>query len=96
MKSGPVAWVVGSINQELILMRELRQGKGFVAADVPPELAFLPAFKEACMAIDPVERFRVGLEVLLAGIEAQLDPLVPASASADRRAYDSNTHSKGE
>ena len=90
------AWLVGSINQELNLMRELRQGKGFVAADVPPELAFLPAFKEACVAIDPFERFTVGLEVLLAGIEAQLDPAAPASPSADRRAYDSSTHSKGE
>ena len=66
------AWLVGAINQELTLMRELRQGKGFVAADVPVELAFLPAFKEACLAIEPAERFSAGLEVILNGIEAAL------------------------
>ena len=67
------AWLVGSINQELTLMRELRMGKGFVAADVPAELAFLPAFKEACLAMDPAERFGAGLAVILAGVEASLD-----------------------
>jgi len=67
------AWLVGSINQELTLMRELRLGKGFVASDVPPELAFLPAFKEACLAMDPAERFGAGLAVILAGVEASLD-----------------------
>jgi hypothetical protein len=71
------AWLVGAINQELILMRELRQGRGFAAADVPAELAFLPAFNEACLAIPAIERFTTGLEVLLAGIEAQLDPARP-------------------
>lgn len=66
------AWLVGAINQELTLMRELRQGKGFVPADVPSELAFLPAFKETCLAIDPADRFRAGLEVILAGVQAAL------------------------
>jgi AcrR family transcriptional regulator len=66
------AWLVGAINQELTLMRELRQGKGFVAADVPAELAFLPGFKEACLGIDPAERFRAGLAVILDGVEAAL------------------------
>jgi len=67
------AWLVGAINQELTLLRELREGKGFVAADVPAELAFLPAFKEACLAMDPTERFAAGLDVLLAGVEASLE-----------------------
>ena len=66
------AWLVGAINQELTLMRELRQGKGFVAADVPDELAFLPGFKEACLAMDPAERFRTGLSVILDGVDAAL------------------------
>jgi AcrR family transcriptional regulator len=66
------AWLVGAINQELTLMRELRKGKGFVPADVPPELAFLPDFKAACLAIDPVERFAAGLDVMLSGVEASL------------------------
>jgi AcrR family transcriptional regulator len=66
------AWLVGAINQELTLMRELRQGKGFVAADVPVELAFLPAFKAASLAIEPVERFNAGLDVILSGVEASL------------------------
>jgi AcrR family transcriptional regulator len=66
------AWLVGAINQELTLMRELRQGKGFVAADVPVELAFLPGFKEACLAMDPADRFRAGLAVILDGVDAAL------------------------
>ena len=73
------AWLVGAINQEFTLMRELRQGKGFVAADVPDELAFLPAFKEACLATDPADRFRTGLTVILDGVEAAL---------ADRAGHD--------
>ena len=85
------AWLVGAINQELILMRELRQGKGFVSTDVPAELAFLPRFKEACLATDPLERFTVGLEVLLAGVEAQLDRAAAASPPGAPRAYDSDT-----
>jgi AcrR family transcriptional regulator len=67
------AWLVGAINQELTLMRELRMGKGFVAADVPPELAFLPGFKQTCLAIDPAERFAAGLDVILRGVEAALN-----------------------
>jgi AcrR family transcriptional regulator len=67
------AWLVGAINQELTLMRELQQGKGFAAADVPPEFAFLPGFKAMCLAIDPAERFAAGLDVVLAGVEASLD-----------------------
>jgi len=74
------AWLVGAINQELNLMRELRKGKGFVVADVPAELAFLPAFKATCLATDPVERFTTGLEVILSGVEAQLQLTRPASA----------------
>ena len=32
---------------------------------------YAPAFKTACLAVDPLERFTPGLEVILAGIEAQ-------------------------
>jgi AcrR family transcriptional regulator len=66
------AWLVGAIHQELTLMEELRMGKGFVPTDVPPELAFLPEFKALCLAIDPVDRFAAGLDVILRGVEAAL------------------------
>jgi AcrR family transcriptional regulator len=66
------AWLVGTINQEQILMKELMAGKGFDRGDLAPDLAFLADFKDACLATTPEERFAAGLEVLLAGIETQL------------------------
>jgi len=61
------AWLVGAISQELNLMRELRKGRGFVAASVPPELAFPPACKAPVRATGPVQRIPAGPRVPLTG-----------------------------
>ena len=41
-------------------------------ADVPDALTPIVDFRDACMAQSPEERFSVGLEIVLAGVEARL------------------------
>lgn len=41
-------------------------------ADVPDVLASIAEFRDACLATSPEARFSLGLEILLAGIEARL------------------------
>jgi AcrR family transcriptional regulator len=66
------SWLHGAVTQELGLMAELRQGEGFQADDVPPELAGVVEFKEACLTWSDEDRFAAGLDVLLAGFETLL------------------------
>jgi len=68
------AWLIGAVTQEHGLMRSLEAGEGFSDEDVPPELAGLVDFKHACVGTPSDDRFRNGLEVVLAGIEARLAP----------------------
>lgn len=64
------AWVVGAVEQELRLICRIRAGEGFNEADLPPELGFLPAFRDRCIGDSPEDRFRQGLDILMVGIEA--------------------------
>jgi AcrR family transcriptional regulator len=73
-------WVIGTIEQELNLMRALRAGAGFSEADVPPALRLLVDFKQACLAQPPDDRFAVGLDIMLAGIEAWIATRPPVEA----------------
>ena len=66
------AWVVGAVRQELGLFAELVAGEGFDPDDVPPEFAGAAAMKEACVAWTADEHFEFGLNVILAGVKAQL------------------------
>ncbi len=66
------SWMMGTIAQELGLLRELADGPAFDRADVPESLHPILEFREACVAQRPEERFAIGLEVVLAGIEARL------------------------
>ncbi|HEX7096534.1 MAG TPA: TetR/AcrR family transcriptional regulator C-terminal domain-containing protein [Acidimicrobiales bacterium] len=68
------AWLVGAVVQENGLIDALRAGHGFTPADVPPELGMLVEFKEICLDIPSELRFRRGLELMIAGIEARLAP----------------------
>lgn len=68
------SWVVGTINQELRLMPELRAGNGVDLAAVSPELAPIAAAAAFCSGSSIEERLEVGLDVLFAGIGAVLSP----------------------
>ena len=68
------AWVIGVVTQEINMMTALNAGEGFADHEVPPELSALIDFKRICLGTAPEHRFEVGLEVLLAGIEARLAP----------------------
>lgn len=68
------AWLIGAVTQEHGLMRALQAGGGFADEDVPPELAGLVDFKHVCVGTPGEDRFRHGLEVVLAGIDALLAP----------------------
>lgn len=65
-------WLLGTIEQEHRLMGKLVEGGGVTKADVPDALASIVDFRDACLATSPEERFSLGLEILLAGIEARL------------------------
>lgn len=66
------AWVVGAVRQELGLFAELVAGEGFDPDDVPPEFAGAAAMKEACVSWTADQHFDFGLDVIIAGIRAQL------------------------
>ena len=66
------SWMMGTIAQELGLLRDLANGPAFDRADVPETLHPILEFRDACVAQRPEERFAIGLEVVLAGIEARL------------------------
>jgi TetR/AcrR family tetracycline transcriptional repressor len=68
------AWVIGVVTQEIHMMARLSDGQGFADHEVPPELSTLLDFKRVCVGTPADDRFAVGVEVLLAGIEAQLAP----------------------
>ena len=65
-------WLLGTIAQEHGLMCRLTEGEGFTKNDVPGDLASIVDFRDACVASSPDERFAVGLDIVLAGIEARL------------------------
>ena len=65
-------WLLGTIEQEHRLMGKLVEGGGVTKADVPDALGSIVDFRDACLATSPEERFSLGLEILLAGIEARL------------------------
>ena len=65
-------WLLGTIAQEHLLLDKLVAGAGFSRADVPDALTPIVDFRDACMAQSPEERFSVGLEIVLAGVEARL------------------------
>jgi AcrR family transcriptional regulator len=65
-------WLLGTIEQEHRLMGKLVEGRGVTKADVPEALASIMDFRDACLATSPEARFSLGLEILLAGIEARL------------------------
>ncbi len=65
-------WLLGTIEQEHRLMGKLVEGGGVTKADVPDALASIVDFRDACLATSPEARFSLGLEILLAGIEARL------------------------
>jgi hypothetical protein len=65
-------WLLGTIQQEHRLMGKLVEGGGVTRADVPDALASIVDFRDACLATSPEARFSLGLEILLAGIEARL------------------------
>jgi AcrR family transcriptional regulator len=65
-------WLLGTIEQEHRLMDKLVEGGGLTKADVPDALASIVDFRDACLATSPEARFSLGLEILLAGIEARL------------------------
>lgn len=64
------AWVVGAVEQELRLMSRIRAGEGFKDAQLPSELAFLPAFRDQCIGHTPEERFTAGLDIIMVGLES--------------------------
>jgi AcrR family transcriptional regulator len=66
------SWLLGTIEQEHRLMDKLVEGGRVTKADVPDALASIVDFRDACLATSPEERFSLGLEILLAGIEARL------------------------
>lgn len=70
------AWLIGAVTQELGLMRSLAAGEGFSDAEVPDDLRALVDFKRVCTGTDSEVRFRHGLEILLAGVEARLAPVL--------------------
>jgi AcrR family transcriptional regulator len=70
------AWLIGAVTQELGLMRSLVAGEGFADDEVPGELRAVVDFKRMCVGTDSEQRFRNGLEVLLAGVEARLAPVL--------------------
>jgi TetR/AcrR family transcriptional regulator, tetracycline repressor protein len=65
-------WLLGTIDQEHGLMCKLVEGGGFTKADVPDALAAIVDFRDACLSTSPEARFSLGLEILIAGIEARL------------------------
>ena len=70
------AWLIGAVTQELGLMRSLAAGEGFSDAEVPDDLRALVDFQRVCTGTDSEVRFRHGLEILLAGVEARLAPVL--------------------
>jgi AcrR family transcriptional regulator len=74
-------WLVGTVEQELGLMRALEAGEGFADEDVPPELDGLAEFKHICSATTPDQRFERGLDIMLAGVEAILAPTVRSNGA---------------
>jgi AcrR family transcriptional regulator len=67
-------WLFGTVQQELGLMTALAAGQGFDDATLPAELGPLVDFKRVCTSGEPDERFARSLEIVLAGIEAELAP----------------------
>lgn len=65
-------WLFGHISQEHGLMTQLAELASFKREDVPAELAHVVDFRDALLAHSADERFYMGYEILIAGIEARL------------------------
>jgi AcrR family transcriptional regulator len=63
-------WIVGTVEQELKLMRALAHGWTAGAANAPDEAAAVAPFRDASLSMTPDERFAAGLEILMQGVEA--------------------------
>jgi AcrR family transcriptional regulator len=61
-------WIVGTVEQELKLMRALAHG-WTADGDAPAEAAAVAAFRDASLSLTPDERFAAGLEVVMNGLE---------------------------
>jgi AcrR family transcriptional regulator len=68
------AWVIGIVQQEINMIARLLAGGGFAAADIPPQYAALVDFQRICIDTPADVRFQRGLDILLAGIAAELGP----------------------
>ena len=64
------SWLVGSIRQEIGMMAALERGEGFGDDEVPPELAEVTEFQDACLSWSPDDRFEQGLAIMVAGVRA--------------------------
>lgn len=69
------SWVVGAIRQELGVMEVLAdRGDVYARNQLPPELLDeVLDFAEACSAWTPQQRFDFGLNVVISGLEVQLE-----------------------